>query len=92
MSEAVEEIISDEEVARVHYGQWGDQTPRQVIAEGVLKYAFGYASGHTVLTILQGHGLIRKPKPGSYHSTLTKRGYRYLRAAWSYRAIVGSLP
>lgn len=78
-----EQIISDEEVARVHgYANFGDMTPREVLAEGVLKYAYGYTIGYTQLTILLEHGLIRKPKPGGYHSTLTKRGQKYLRAAW----------
>lgn len=77
------EIISDAEVDRVHgRANFGGMTPREVLADGVLKYAYGYSAGYTQLTILREHGLIRKPKPGSYYSTLTKKGQEYLRAAW----------
>ncbi len=78
-----EQIISDEAVTRVHgYANFGSQTPRQVLADGVLQYAWGYSTGHTMLCILLEHGLIRKPKPGAYYTTLTKLGQEYLRAAW----------
>lgn len=66
-------------------------TPRQVVAEGVLKYAYGYSTGHTQLSILLEHGLIRKPKPGRYQSTLTKRGQAYLRAAWPYQHVTAAI-
>lgn len=75
------ELISDAEVARVHgYANFGDMTPRDVIRDGVVKYAMGYTGGHTQLSILIEHALIHKPKPGSYQSTLTKKGRAYLRA------------
>jgi hypothetical protein len=74
------DIISDEEVEREHFGNFGDMGKREVVEEGVLKYAFGYQSGYTQLTILIGHGLVRKPPPGSYYTTLTKKGQSYLRA------------
>ena len=81
MGDAPEQIITDAEMARVHgNANFGSQAPRQVLAEGVWKYSMGYTGGHTQLTILLEHGLIRKPKPGSYRSTLTKRGEAYLRA------------
>lgn len=83
------EIISDEEVIRVHgYANFGDMTPREVIAEGVLKYAMGYTGGGTQLSILVEHKLIRRPKPGSYRSTLTVKGVQYPRAAWDFNEIV----
>lgn len=84
-------IISDEEVQRVHgFANFGRMTPREVLAEGVLKYAYGYTTGHTQLSILLEHGLIRKPAPGSYRSTLTKKGQAYLRAAWPYQAMIAA--
>jgi len=90
----VQEIISDADVARVHgHANFGRWMPRDVIADGVLKYAYGYTGGYTQLTILREHGLIRAPKPGSYYSTLTKKGQEYLRAAWPIervRAIAGA--
>lgn len=85
-------IITDTEVIRVHgHANFGTMTPRQVIADGVLKYAYGYSGGHTQLCILLEHKLIRKPKPGSYHSTLTKKGQAYLRAAWPISEVRAAL-
>jgi hypothetical protein len=79
----VREIISDEAVTSIHgNANFGSMTPRDVLADGVLKYAMGYSGGHTQLCILMEHKLIRKPKPGRYSSTLTKLGQKYLRAAW----------
>lgn len=79
-------IIPDAEIERVHANaNFGSMSKRGVINEGVLKYAFGYTGGHTQLCILIEHGLIRKPSPGRYDSTLTKKGLRYLRAIYSGR-------
>lgn len=79
------EIISDAEIARVHgHADFGPtMSPRDVVNEGVLKYAIGYHSGHTQLTILLEHGLITKPRPGSYDASLTKKGKKYARALHS---------
>ena len=55
---------------------------RSVVDEGVLKYAFGYTVGNTQLCILLEHGLVKKPKPGSYKTTLTVKGFRYLRQVY----------
>jgi len=84
------EIISDDEILRVHgHANFGsDMTPRDVVNEGVLKYAFGYCSGHTQLCILMKHGLITKPKPGRYDASLTKKGKRYARALGGYQNAV----
>ncbi|MFN4124475.1 hypothetical protein [Pannonibacter indicus] len=76
-----EDIIPESEIERIHgNAKFGHTPPRRVVDEGVLKYAFGYHGGHTQQQILIEHGLIRKPKPGSYKSTLTEKGLRYLRA------------
>jgi hypothetical protein len=75
------ELISDADLTRVHgFANFGAMTPRDVIRDGVVKYAMGYTGGHTQLSILIEHALIHKPKPGSYQSTLTKKGRAYLRA------------
>lgn len=72
------EIISDEEIFRVHgHANFGSMTPRQVIDDGVRKVAVGYQCGHTQFTILREHGLITKPRPGSYDCDLTKKGKAY---------------
>ena len=76
-----EDIISDAEIERVHgNAQFGDCPKRRVVDEGVLQYALGYSTGHTMLCILLEHHLVRKPEPGSYGTTLTKKGFRYLHA------------
>ena len=84
------EIISDDEILRVHgHANFGsDITPREVVNEGVLKYAFGHCSGHTQLCILMEHGLITKPRPGRYEASLTKKGKRYARALGGYQNAV----
>ena len=75
------EIISDEEIIRVHgHANFGDMSPREVVNDGVRKYAIGYTGGHTQLCILMEHGLITKPKPGKYSANLTQKGKRYARA------------
>ena len=78
-----EEIITDAEIIRVHgYANFGDMTPREVVNEGVKRYAVGFTSGHTQMCILREHGLIRKPKPGSYSAVLTAKGKAYARSIW----------
>lgn len=76
------EIISDADIVRVHgSANFGPtMTPREVVNDGVRKYAVGYSSGHTQLCILLEHGLITKPRPGRYEASLTKKGKRYARA------------
>lgn len=85
----LEAIVSDEEIARVHgRADFGPtMTPRYVVNEGVRKYAVGYTSGYTQLTILLEHGLITKPRPGRYEASLTKKGKRYARALGMYHAL-----
>lgn len=54
------EIIPDDEVEAVHaFANFGDQSKRDVVDEGVLKYAFGYEAGSTQLAILREHGLLK---------------------------------
>lgn len=78
-----EEIIPDAEIIRVHgNANFGSTTPREVVNDGVRKYAVGYSGGHTQLRILLEHGLIRKPKPGKHGSSLTEKGKRYARSIW----------
>ena len=48
VSEKPEEIITDEEIERVHANaNFGSIGKRQVINQGVLKCACGYYQGHT---------------------------------------------
>ena len=85
-------LIPDAKITRVHgFAHFGDMTPRDVIRDGVVKYAMGYTGGHTQLSILIEHALIHKPKPGSYQSTLTKKGRAYLRAIMPTWCVLTSL-
>jgi|GEM_PF-1681231 len=79
-----EDIISDFEVEKVHANaNFGSVSPRQVIDEGVTKYAFGYTTGHTMFTILVEHKLIRRSKNlTSYKASLTPKGKKYLKALY----------
>ena len=81
------EIVSDADIERIHgNASFGTgRSKRQVVDEGVLSYAFGYTTGHTMLCILLEHGLVKKPKPGSYRTTLTIKGGKYLRAVYGPR-------
>ena len=75
------EIISDEEIERVHaYANFGDMLKRDVVDDGVLQFVFGYDTGHTQMTILREHGLLRASKPRSYRADLSAKGKDYLRA------------
>jgi hypothetical protein len=90
--ETVQDIISDEDISKVHANaNFGSMSKRSVVDEGVLKYAFGYEGGHTQLQILLEHGLVKKPKPMSYKTTLTKKGQRYLRAAFPFDKVKQTL-
>lgn len=84
-------LISDAEIARVHaHANFGDMTPREVVNDGVRKYAFGYQGGHTQLTILLEHGLITRPRPGSCQADLTSKGKAYARVL--YHALAAAQP
>lgn len=76
--DSVEDIISDEEIERVHANaNFGGMGKRQVVNQGVLKCASGYSQGHTSMTICKEHGLITD----KYR--LTKKGKQYLWAAFN---------
>lgn len=84
MSESPQDIISDTEIVRVHANaNFGSMTPREVVNDGVRKYAVGYTGGATQLAILLEHGLIKKPKDISYRSDLTEKGKRYARSIYT---------
>lgn len=73
-----QEIISDEEIERVHANaNFGATTKRDVVRLGVLKCASGYYQGATSRRICEEHGLINK----KYE--LTAKGRTYLWAAFS---------
>lgn len=78
-----QEIISDEEIARVHaHANFGAMSPREVVNEGVRKTAVGYHCGSTQLHILLEHGLATKPRLGSSDISLTKKGKAYGRSIY----------
>jgi len=83
---APEKIISDEDVIHVHANaNFGSMTPREVVNDGVRKYAIGYQGGATQIAILREHGLITKPKGCGYKADLTKKGKEYARAIYHTR-------
>ncbi len=74
----VVEIVSDEELDRVHGNASFGISKRDVLRLGVLKCASGYYQGHTSKSICIAHKLIT---PKSYR--LTKKGRKYLWASSS---------
>lgn len=76
------DIIPDNEVEAVHaFANFGDQGKRDVVDEGVLKYALGYDAGSTQLAILREHGLLKASRNvHSYKADLSAKGKEYLRA------------
>jgi hypothetical protein len=78
MAHDVKEIISDEEIEKVHANaDFGGMSKRDVVNQGVLKCASGYYQGHTSTQIITKHGLVTK----DYE--LTAKGRTYLWAAFS---------
>ena len=56
----VQEIVSDEEVERVHANaNFGSISKRDVVNQAVLKCASGYYQGYTSHQIAHEHGLIK---------------------------------
>lgn len=81
------ELLSEEDVIKVHaYANFGHQSPRNVVDEGVLKTALGYHHGSTARAILLEHGLMRetgdRARPG-----LTAAGARYLNVLFPRQAV-----
>lgn len=75
-------ILPEADVIRVHgHANFGDDTPREVVDEGVLKYALRFGTGATQLQILGEHGLVKR-KTGSYKANLTPKGWRYFTAVY----------
>lgn len=76
MKDKPENIISDEDIERVHANaQYGDTPKRDVVNYGLLKIACGFGNGYTTDTILEEHGLI-----SGRHGKMTLKGRNYL---WS---------
>lgn len=78
MSHDPKEIISDEEIERVHANaNFGSMDKRTVVNQGVLKCASGYYQGSTSNAIIKEHGLV------TAEYELTQKGKAYLWAAFS---------
>ena len=78
-----EQIITDEQIIRVHaYANFGSMTAREVVNDGVRKYAVGYTGGSTQVAILREHGLIKRPKNAGYKADVTEKGKRYARSIY----------
>lgn len=83
----LQELIPDDLIVKVHgYADFGpDTTPREVVNEGVMKYAVGYQTGHTAMTILREHGLITSPV--GYKADLTAAGKKYAREVFQIKRL-----
>ena len=80
-TKSTREIITDEEVIRVHgNANFGGQPPRDVVDETVIKFALGYHSGSTAMSIVIEHGLATAPRKTHQRPNLTKKGWEYMRA------------
>jgi len=78
----VYELISDEEIERVHANSnFGSMSKRDVVNYGVLKCASGYHQGSTSAQIIREHGLVG----GNYR--LTEKGKQYLWEAFGRNAL-----
>lgn len=72
-----EEIISDEEIERVHANaNFGSRPKRDIVNSSVLQFACGFRTGHTAWQICCEHGLVTK----KYN--VTKKGRQYLWACF----------
>lgn len=77
-----EEIISDEEINRVHANaNFGAMDKRDVVNEAILKAACKFHNGYTAQTIITEHGLV-KHKTNS-RPPLTEKGRKYLWAVFN---------
>lgn len=75
------DIISDDDIEKIHANaNFGSMVKRDVVDDGVLQFVFGYDTGHTQMTILREHGLLRASRPNSYRADLSAKGKEYLRA------------
>ena len=84
---SVQDIISDEEVERVHANaQFGSMPKRVVIAEALLQCAGGYTPGSTALAILSEHGLLHHSTLRKRTKVLSKKGRKYLFEAFKHTA------
>lgn len=78
-----QEIISDEQVDKVHgNANFGSTGKREVVDQGLLKCASGYYQGYTSTKILTEHGLIDK------EYKLTAKGRTYLWEAFKIESSV----
>lgn len=81
MTEKPSDIVSEEEIIRVHANaNFGLMSAREVVGETVLKFAVGYGTGHTAECIVIEHGLASRPRGRFDTPRLTKKGLRYARA------------
>ena len=77
--DSVDQIISDKAIDAAFEGtNFGSPTPREIVANSLLKCAVGYYTGHTAKCILIELGLVYKSK-----WALTKLGQHYLWSAYS---------
>lgn len=84
----VQELISDDEITRVHANaNFGSMDKREVVSEALLKAACGYHNGYTAQQIITEHGLVKDVS--NSRPPLTDKGRKYLYEAFHNRAPQG---
>lgn len=81
-----QDIITDAQIKREHWGDFGSNTPREVVDGGVWSIGFGYSTGFTCARILHAHKLVTNPR--SRNVRLTKKGTLYFRAIAQQKGVI----
>ena len=82
-----QDIITDDQIKREHWGNFGSSSPREVVDDGVWSIGFGYSAGSTCCQILHSHKLITNPISGRY-IRLTRKGALYFRALAKQKGVL----
>lgn len=81
----LQDIISDEEIERVHaYANFGKVPKRVVVADALFQCAGGYTPGSTAMAIISEHGLLHLSTIGKRTKVLSKKGHKYLYEAFKH--------
>jgi len=80
----LQEIVSDQQIEKAFENTRYGENPnhREIIKDGILKVASGYANGFTTMTILTELGLATRRKTARQTQSLTKLGKQYLYGAF----------
>ena len=82
-----QDMITDDQIKREHWGNFGSRSPREVVDEAIWNIGFGYSTGFTCSQILHAHKLITNPMRGR-PVRLTKKGTLYFRAIAKQKGVL----